>query len=117
MSTEDDLARGAREYLAIRGVLEETFASHGGEIDALIDGTKIAKRLNRDYNRVMQDIAWSSVDAILWFAIYGVNGESEHPACWVARPLPHYDGQKFLCANGSDGAPWIPRETYAAQGR
>ena len=55
MSAEDDIEH-AKRYLTIRGVAEETFLAHGGEIDALIDGTKIAKRLNRDYHRTMHDM-------------------------------------------------------------
>ena len=113
MSVEDDIEY-AKRYLTIRGVAEETFLSHGGEIDALIDGTKIAKRLNRDYHRAIHDTAWTSVRAILWFPLHGLNGENKD-ASWVARPLPDYGGKKFVCPNGSDGAPWIPRETYAAR--
>ena len=72
MSVEDDIEH-AKRYLTIRGVAEETFLAHGGEIDALIDRTEIAKRLNRDYHRTMHDNAWSSVRAILWFPIHGLN--------------------------------------------
>jgi hypothetical protein len=113
MSVEDD-TEYAKRYLTTRGVLEETFLAHGGEIDALISGAEIAKRLNRDHSRVMHDMAWTSVRAILWFPIYGLNGASKD-ASWVARPLPDYGGKKFVCPNGSDGVPWIPRETFAAR--
>jgi uncharacterized protein DUF3854/uncharacterized protein DUF3631 len=113
MSLEDDRAH-AQHYLAVRGVLEETFLAHGGEVDLWMEREKIAKRLNRELWRTEHDNAWVNVSAILWFAIHGVNGEGKDTS-WVARPLPHYDGQKFLCPNGSDGEPWIPRETFAAR--
>ena len=73
----------------------------------------IAKRLNRDPGRTNHDNAWINVQAILWFPLRDARGETTG---WLARPLPHYDGQKFLCPNGSDGTPWIPRDTYRARG-
>jgi len=107
--SSDDLAR---QYLVGRGVMEETFSDHGGEIDPWMLRETIAKRLNRDPGRTNHDNAWINVQAILWFPLRDARGETTG---WLARPLPHYDGQKFLCPNGSDGTPWIPGETFRAR--
>ena len=103
----------ARQYLLGRGVLEETFLSHGGEIDPWMLRETISKRLNRDAARTMHDNGWIDVQVILWFPLRNSRGET---TSWLARPLPHYDNQKFLCANGSDGSPWIPPDTYRVRG-
>jgi Protein of unknown function (DUF3631)/Domain of unknown function (DUF3854) len=107
--SSDDLAR---QYLLGRGVLEETFSDHGGEIDPWMLRERISKRLNRDAARTMHDNRWIDVQAILWFPLRNTRGET---TSGLARPLPHYDGQKFLCPNGSDGTPWIPGETFRAR--
>ena len=93
--SSDDCAY-ARQYLLGRGVLEETFFDHGGEIDPWMLRETISKRLNRDAVRTMHDNGWIDVQAILWFPLRNTRGET---TSWLARPLPHYDGQKFLCAN------------------
>ena len=110
--SSDDCAY-ARQYLLSRGILEETFLSHGGEIDPWMLRETISKRLNRDAARTMHDNGWIDVQAILWFPLRNTRGET---TSWLARPLPHYDNQKFLCANGSDGSPWIPPDTYRVRG-
>ena len=92
----------AVDYLHERGVLEETLKKCEGEIDPFISRDTIAERLNRPLPQVRADKTWGPVKAILWFRAPG----------WVARALPPYSRKaKFLAANGSDGAPWIPRET------
>ena len=93
-------------YLRDRGVLEETFVAHGGEIRPMEIGT-IAERLNRNFTRVQLDEAWKAVESILWFPVHGFNGERH----WLARPLPEFKKTKFVAANGSRSIPWIPAAT------
>ena len=98
----------AKNYLRERGVSESTFSSHGGEIDPLVGRPTISERLKRDFDSVRRDAAWDEVSAILWLSVRDFKGEHSH---WLARPLPRFKNSKFLVANGSDGVPWIPRET------
>ena len=93
-------------YLRERGVLEPTFLAHGGEIRPMEIGT-VSKRLNRNFTRVRFDEAWQTVESILWFPIFGSNGQHH----WLARPLPYYKKAKFLAANHSASMPWIPPAT------
>ncbi len=98
----------ARLYLRERGVLEETFIKHGGEIDSPLHPSKISQRLARNYDHVCRSDLWRRVSAVLWFKVWNFNGELVH---YLARPLPSYGEAKFVAPIGSDSMPWIPPET------
>ena len=102
MTTINPEERLGNAYLRERGVLEESFAEHGGEIQPM-EITTISKRLNR----VRLDKAWQAVQSILWVPVHGFNGEHH----WLARPLPELKKTKFVAANGSRSIPWIPPAT------
>jgi Domain of unknown function (DUF3854) len=101
----------AEDYLRKRGVLLETFTSHGGEIDHLLGWGQFCQRLKRGDGNGRCDPAWNELESILWFRVPGLNGELPH---YIARALPNgFKGAKFLAPNGSDSRPWIPHETRA----
>jgi Domain of unknown function (DUF3854)/Protein of unknown function (DUF3631) len=103
----------ARRYLRERGVLEETFTAHGGEIDAWKVSDTIAQRLNRELASTKRDPSWSDVSAILWIPVHSLNGSVA--TSWLARPLPSFKGKKFMAPIGSRCEPWIPSETLASK--
>ena len=98
----------AKNYLSERGVLEETFTRHEGEIDLPLQPEKISQRLARSHHHVCSSEDWRKVTSVLWFKVWGANGEFVH---YLARPLPSYGNAKFVAPIGSDSMPWIPQET------
>jgi hypothetical protein len=101
----------AEDYVRKRGVLLETFTSHGGEIDYLLGWGRFCQRLKRGDGKGRCDPAWNELESILWFRVSSFNGELAH---YIARALPNgFKGAKFLASNGSDSLPWIPYETQA----
>ena len=98
----------ARLYLYERGVLEETFIKHGGEIDSPLSASKISQRLARNYDHICRSDLWQQVSGVLWFKVWNSDGALVH---YLARPLPSYGEAKFVAPIGSDSMPWIPQET------
>ena len=110
MQAAKPMSDEAKNYLSERGVLEETFARHEGEIDLSLQPEKISQRLARDHHHVCSSEDWRKVTSVLWFKVWGANGEFVH---YLARPLPAYGNAKFVAPIGSDSIPWIPQETRA----
>ena len=108
MNTNGDGDVLGETYLLKRGVLVETFLSHGGEIDSSPHCAKISERLNRNLDAVRLSKEWKAVKEILWIPVS--NSQVGH-AYWLARPLPAFNNLKFIAPVGSDSLPWIPQKT------
>ena len=84
MNTNGDGDVLGESYLLERGVLLETFTSHGGEIDYLLGRGQFCQRLKRGYGNGRCDPAWNELESILWFRVPSFNGELAH---YIARAL------------------------------
>jgi hypothetical protein len=92
------------EYLASRGITDETIKTHGLELTELcaFPPETVKERLGRKLPK--------DVNEVIWVPVPDANGNI---VSWIARPLPTIaDGPKFICPVGSDGPPYIPRDTY-----
>jgi hypothetical protein len=95
-----------QEYLSARGISDETIRAYGIELDDRVDMKKVKERLG--FKRQL----FKSVNAIIWIPLYDSAGTV---IAWIARPFPLIFGlPKFLCAIGSDGAPYIFQGVYGA---
>jgi Domain of unknown function (DUF3854) len=96
----------AEDYLTERGITEETIQAHGLEIDQAPTAERIKDRLK------FLPKLYKSISEIIWIPIKERAGKiTGH----IARPLPKIEGlAKFVCALGSDGAPFIPQNVYGA---
>jgi hypothetical protein len=91
-------------YLSERGITEETVKAYGLELDSRVRAETVKERLGRTLPK--------GVNEILWIPLYDSAGKL---IGWIARPLPRITGlAKFICALGSDGAPFIPKGVYGA---
>jgi len=108
MSTDGDGDVLGETHLRERGVLVETFRSHGGEIDSSPHCAKISESLNRNLDAVRLSKDWKAVKEILWIP---VSKCKVGRAYWLARPLPAFKKLKFIAPVGSDSLPWIPQKT------
>jgi hypothetical protein len=93
----------ATEYLAARGITEDTAKLYHLELDDRVSLKIVKTRLGRGLPQ--------GVVEVLWFPIYDSAGNL---ICWIARPLPTLaDLGKFLCPVGSAGIPFIPQNVYS----
>ena len=69
MSTDGDGDVLGETHLRERGVLVETFRSHGGEIDSSPHCAKISESLNRNLDAVRLSKDWKAVKEILWIPV------------------------------------------------
>src|SRR5215471_5265808 len=94
-----------QNYLAVRGITDETVKLHGLELDDRLNGLPsetVKKRLGRSLPK--------SVNEVIWIPIYDATG---NVVSWIARILPEIANLgKFLCPVGSGGSPYIPRNVY-----
>jgi uncharacterized protein DUF3854/uncharacterized protein DUF3631 len=91
-----------QNYLADRGITDETVKLHGLELDDLLSARMIKARLGRRLPK--------SVNEIIWFPLPDAQGTV---CSYIARILPNVANlPKFLCANGSDGPPYIPKPVF-----
>jgi Protein of unknown function (DUF3631)/Domain of unknown function (DUF3854) len=92
------------DYLAARGITEDTVKLYGIELDDLISHETAKDRLG-------QHLPKGTIE-VIWFPICDAAGKVVN---WIARPLPTIAGHpKFLCPLGSSGLPFIPKEVYSA---
>jgi hypothetical protein len=92
------------EYLASRGITDETIKTYGLEcVDVCgFSAETVRERLGRKLP--------DGVNEVIWIPIFNAEGAV---ISWIARPLPNIaDEPKFICPIGSGGPPYIPRGTY-----
>jgi hypothetical protein len=96
----------AERYLMERGITAETIKAYGLEFDQAPSATRTKERLG------FVPKLHKSICEILWIPLFDRSGKIVgHIAC----PLPRIKGlPKFVCALGSDGAPFIPQGVYGA---
>jgi hypothetical protein len=92
------------DYLAARGITDDTVKLYGIECDDRLNHTVIKQRLG-------QHLPKGTIET-LWFPLCDSAGNVLN---WIARPLPTIAGHpKFLCPLGSSGVPFIPKGVYGA---
>ena len=91
MSTNGDGDVLGETYLLKRGVLVETFLSHGGEIDSSPHCAKISERLNRNLDAVRLSKDWKAVKEILWIPV----SNCQVGRAGVLRPLKLGRGVRY----------------------
>jgi hypothetical protein len=92
------------DYLAERGITNDTVQKFGIECDNRLDHAIIKQRLG-------QHLPKGTIET-LWFPLCDSAGNVLN---WIARPLPPIAGHpKFLCPLGSGGLPYIPKGVYSA---
>jgi hypothetical protein len=92
------------DYLAARGITEETVKCYGIELDDAISHKTVKDRLGQHLPKGTLEV--------IWFPICDAAGNVVN---WIARPLPTIAGHpKFLCPLGSSGLPYVPQAVYRA---
>jgi hypothetical protein len=92
------------EYLATRGITDETVKTYGLEcVDVCeFSADTVRERLVRKLPK--------GVNEVIRLPIPNKEGTI---VSWIARILPNIDGEpKFICPVGSGGPPFIPRATH-----
>ena len=93
-------------YLKERGINLDTAHRYGVEFDNRVSSKMANERLGRGWPR-------GEVNKVLWFPVYDPSGNI---VSWIARPLPNNSLlPRFVCPNGSGGAPLIFREAWEAR--
>jgi hypothetical protein len=96
----------AQDYLAQRGITEETAKLYGLEFDDRVSSKLATERLGRGWPK-------GEVNEIIWFPITDSSGEL---ISWIARVLPTNSRiPKFVCAVKSDGPPFIPKTVWQSR--
>jgi hypothetical protein len=95
-------------YLAERGLLPESAAMYGIEIDPVPQRKLCIERLGEKCVPL-----WSLAQEVLWFPVYNASGAT---VSWIARPLPTLEsGPKFVTPVDGTGPPFIPKPVYAVK--
>jgi hypothetical protein len=107
MSTGGDGDVLGETYLRERGVLVETFLSHGGEIDSSPHCAKISERLNRNLDRVRLSEEWKAVKEILVDSRFQLPGRAcvlagEAPARFQEAEVHRTRGQRQLAVDSAE---------------
>src|SRR6516162_6970304 len=93
----------AKNYLAERGITEETAKLYGLEFDDRVSSKMATERLGRGWPK-------GEVNEVIWFPITDSNG---NVISWIARVLPTIAQlPKFVCPVGSHGPPFIPKPVW-----
>jgi putative DNA primase/helicase len=96
----------AKNYLAERGITEETAKLYGLEFDDRVSSKIATERLGRGWPK-------GEVNEVIWFPITDSNGNL---ISWIARVLPTIAQlPKFVCQLRSHGPPFIPKQVWQSK--